>query len=78
MKSPIQQADGSKGKKGVPQGGSISPIISNIFMHHAFDIWMKQNHPTVPFERYVDDAIVHCRTKRQAEFMRAAIEERLA
>ncbi|WP_265024060.1 hypothetical protein [Wolbachia endosymbiont (group A) of Epagoge grotiana] len=47
-------------------------------MHHAFDIWMKQNHPTVPFERYVDDAIVHCRTKRQAEFMRAAIEERLA
>ncbi|ONI56078.1 RNA-directed DNA polymerase domain protein [Wolbachia pipientis wUni] len=39
---------------------------------------MKQNHPTVPFERYVDDAIVHCRTKRQAEFMRAAIEERLA
>ncbi|UPA54634.1 group II intron reverse transcriptase/maturase [Wolbachia pipientis] len=80
MKVPIQQADGNKvaRDKGVPQGGSISPIISNIFMHHAFDMWMKQNYPTVPFERCVDDAIVHCRTKRQAEFMKAMIEERLA
>jgi len=80
MKSPIQLADGSKvvRDKGVPQGGSISPIISNIFMHHVFDIWMKKNYPTVPFERYVDDAIVHCRTKRQAEFMKVMIEERLA
>nr|WP_253309275.1 reverse transcriptase domain-containing protein [Rickettsia endosymbiont of Ceutorhynchus assimilis] len=80
MKAPIQQADGSKvvRDKGVPQGGSVSPIISNIFMHHVFDIWMKKNYPTVPFERYVDDAIVHCRTKRQAEFMKVMIEERLA
>lgn len=80
MKAPIQQADGSKvvRDKGVPQGGSVSPIISNIFMHRVFDIWMKKNYPTVPFERYVDDAIVHCRTKRQAEFMKVMIEERLA
>ncbi|WP_264686617.1 group II intron reverse transcriptase/maturase [Wolbachia endosymbiont (group B) of Rhopobota naevana] len=80
MKAPIQQADGSRvtRDKGVPQGGSISPIISSIFMHHAFDMWMKQNYPTVPFERYVDDAIVHCRTKRQAGFMKVMIEERLA
>ncbi|WP_425386133.1 reverse transcriptase domain-containing protein [Wolbachia endosymbiont (group A) of Barypeithes pellucidus] len=58
MKAPIQQADGSKvvRDKGVPQGGSVSPIISNIFMHHVFDIWMKKNYPTVPFERYVDGA----------------------
>ncbi|WP_143689914.1 group II intron reverse transcriptase/maturase [Wolbachia endosymbiont of Nilaparvata lugens] len=80
MKAPIQQADGTREvrNKGVPQGGSVSPIISNIFMHHVFDIWMKKNYPTVPFERYVDDAIVHCRTKRQAEFMKVMIEERLA
>ncbi|WP_341817731.1 MULTISPECIES: group II intron reverse transcriptase/maturase [unclassified Wolbachia] len=80
MKSPIQLADGSKvvRDKGVPQGGSVSPIISNIFMHHVFDIWMKKNYPTVLFERYVDDAIVHCRTKKQAEFMKVMIEERLA
>lgn len=80
MKAPIQQADGRRvaRDKGVPQGGSISPIISNIFMHHAFDMWMKQNYPTVPFERYVDDAIVHCKTKEQADYMRVAIEGRLA
>ncbi|RZK34715.1 MAG: group II intron reverse transcriptase/maturase, partial [Hymenobacter sp.] len=80
MKAPIQQADGSKvvRDKGVPQGGSVSPIISNIFMHHVFDIWMKKNYPTVPFERYVDDAIVHCRTEKQAEFVKVMIEERLA
>lgn len=80
MKAPIQQADGTREvrNKGVPQGGSVSPIISNIFMHHAFDMWMRQNYPTIPFERYVDDAIVHYKTKRQADFMRVKIEERLA
>ncbi|WP_264686936.1 MULTISPECIES: group II intron reverse transcriptase/maturase [unclassified Wolbachia] len=80
MKAPIQQTDGSKviRDKGVPQGGSISPIISNIFMHHVFDEWMRQKCPTIPFERYVDDAIVHCKTQKQAEFMKIAIEERLA
>ncbi|WP_264723586.1 group II intron reverse transcriptase/maturase [Wolbachia endosymbiont (group A) of Cheilosia soror] len=80
MKSPVQLAGGSKvvRDKGVPQGGSVSPIISNIFMHHVFDIWMKKNYPTVPFERYVDDATVHCRTEKQAEFVKVMIEERLA
>ncbi|WP_395460289.1 group II intron reverse transcriptase/maturase [Wolbachia endosymbiont (group B) of Myelois circumvoluta] len=80
MKVPIQQADGSKvvRDKGVPQGGSISPIISNIFMHHVFDMWMRQNYPTMPFERYVDDAIVHCKTQKQAEFIKVMIEKRLA
>ncbi|WP_353282849.1 reverse transcriptase domain-containing protein [Wolbachia endosymbiont (group A) of Pogonocherus hispidulus] len=47
-------------------------------MHHAFDMWMRQNYPTIPSERYVDDAIVHCKTKRQADYMREAIERRLA
>ncbi|WP_250296696.1 group II intron reverse transcriptase/maturase [Wolbachia endosymbiont of Oedothorax gibbosus] len=80
MKAPIQQADGSRvvRDKGVPQGGSVSPIISNIFMHHVFDEWMREKYPTIPFERYVDDAIVHCKTLRQAEFMKVMIEERLA
>ncbi|MFP3017138.1 MAG: reverse transcriptase domain-containing protein [Wolbachia sp.] len=53
-------------------------MISNIFMHHVFDEWMRQKHPTIPFERYVDDAIVHCKTRKQAEFMKVMIEERLA
>ncbi|MCM1002343.1 group II intron reverse transcriptase/maturase [Wolbachia pipientis] len=80
MKAPIQQADGRKvvRERGVPQGGSISPIISNIFIHHVFDIWMKQDYPTVLFERYVDDVIVHCKTQKQADFMKVKIEKRLA
>ncbi|KLT22418.1 putative reverse transcriptase [Wolbachia endosymbiont of Armadillidium vulgare str. wVulC] len=53
-------------------------MISNIFMHHVFDEWMREKYPTIPFERYVDDAIVHCKTLRQAEFMKVTIEERLA
>lgn len=77
MKALIQQADGSKvvRDKGVQQGGSVSTIISNIFMHHVFDIWMKKNYTTVPFERYVDDAIVHFGAKRKAEFIKVMIEE---
>lgn len=80
MKCPIQQADGSKPvrKKGVLQGGLVSPMFSNIFIHHVFDDWMRQRHPTIPFERYVDDAIVHFITKEQADFMKIAIEEIVA
>jgi RNA-directed DNA polymerase len=80
MKAPIQQADGRKvvREKGVPQGGPISPMISKTFMHHVFDEWMRQKYPTLPFVRYADDAIVHCKTCGQAEIMKVMIEERLA
>jgi len=81
MKTPVQLADGSmviKKDKGVPQGGPISPIISNIFMNQVFDEWMKQKYPTIPFERYVDDLIVHCKTHKQASFIKEMIKERLA
>jgi len=79
IKSAMQLTDGTleARTKGVSQGGSVSPLISNMFMHHAFDEWMRQEHPTVPFERYVDDGLVHCKTKHQAEIMKKAIEERL-
>lgn len=49
-------------KAGTPQGGVISPVLANLFMHYAFDVWMKTNYPDCPFERYADDAIVHCKT----------------
>ncbi len=80
MKAPMQMLDGTlKGRdRGVSQGSSISPLISNIFMHHAFDEWMNIKYPTIPFERYVDDGLVHCKTKQQADFMQNAIKERLA
>ena len=62
--------------KGTPQGGVISPLLANLFLHYAFDRWMRRTYPAVPFERYADDAIVHCRTEAQAQEVLGAIRER--
>ena len=64
-------------KKGTPQGGVISPLLSNLFLHVVFDGWMQKHHPEKPFKRYADDIIVHCKTERQAQFMLARIGERM-
>ena len=63
--------------KGTPQGSAVSPILANLFMHYAFDSWMARNLPGCPFERYADDAIVHCRSRRQAEDVLAGIAARM-
>lgn len=64
-------------ERGTPQGGVVSPVLANIFLHLAFDQWMHEHYPDVPFERYADDVIVHCRTERQARWLLARIDERL-
>jgi RNA-directed DNA polymerase len=64
--------------KGTPQGGPISPLIANIFLHYGFDTWMVREFPGVVFERFADDAVVHCVTERQARLVRDAIGRRLA
>jgi retron-type reverse transcriptase len=48
---------------GTPQGGVISPTLANLFLHYAFDMWMKRTFPAIPFERYADDCICHCRSE---------------
>ena len=80
LKAPIQMEDGSliARASGSPQGSVISPLISNIFMHHAFDEWMRNKFSHLSFERYADDAVVHCRTENQAHYVRDAIAKRLA
>jgi len=80
LKAPAQLEDGSltEREKGTPQGGVISPLLANIFLHHAFDEWMRIKHPIAPFARYADDIIVHCRTEAQAQVMLSVIERRLA
>jgi RNA-directed DNA polymerase len=78
LKAPLQTADASQARaKGTPQGGVISPLIANIFMHHAFDDWMRRHHVDVPFERYADDLLAHCRTYAEAQQILEAIRERL-
>ena len=62
---------------GTPQGGVISPLLANLFLHVAFDSWMQKHHPDKPFERYADDVVVHCKTERQSKFMLRQIRERL-
>jgi len=55
----------------------ISPLLANLFLHYAFDEWMRRNHTHIPFERYTDDIIVHCKSERQAEWIKSVIEKRL-
>ncbi len=62
---------------GTPQGGVISPLLANLFLHVVFDKWMDKHHPEKPFERYADDIIVHCKTEKQALFMMRAIDQRM-
>jgi RNA-directed DNA polymerase len=80
LQAPLQQADGTlvARDRGTPQGSAISPLLANLFMHYAFDTWMVREFPTVQFERYCDDAVVHCRSESQAHRVRAAIAARLA
>jgi RNA-directed DNA polymerase len=79
LAAPMQTQDGIIIERvtGTPQGSAASPVLANLFMHYAFDTWLAREFPTVEFERYADDAVVHCVTRRQAEVVLAAIAERM-
>ena len=78
IKAPVQMKDGTieNREEGVPQGGVISPVLSNLFMHYAFDKWMERTFPNIPWCRYADDGLVHCKSKAQAKMVRASLEKR--
>ena len=79
LKAGVEQADGSIAArlKGTPLGGVVSPLLANLYLHHAFDQWMSKYFAANPFERYADDIIVHCNSKAEAEHLIASIRERL-
>ena len=79
LNAPAQEEDGTlrERDKGTPQGGVISPLLANLFLHYAFDEWMRRNYPASSFERYADDIVVHCETDLKAKHLREAITERL-
>jgi RNA-directed DNA polymerase len=64
--------------RGTPQGGVISPVLANLFLHYTFDLWMKRTYPHLLWCRYADDGLVHCRTEQEAEALKAALHARLA
>ena len=79
LQAPVQLPDGTlqQRDRGTPQGSPVSPVLANLFLHYAFDAWMAREFPGVRFERYVDDAVIHCVTERQARQVLAALQDRL-
>ncbi|MBT2487735.1 group II intron reverse transcriptase/maturase [Streptomyces sp. ISL-96] len=79
LAAPSQRPDGSllERERGTPQGAPVSPVLANLFLHYAFDMWMSREFPTVLFERYADDAVLHCVTERQARQVLAALQNRM-
>jgi RNA-directed DNA polymerase len=80
LKAPMMQEDGTvvERSRGTPQGGVVSPILSNAFLHYAFDLWMTRTYPDLPWCRYADDGLVHCRSEQEAVAFKAALQVRLA
>ena len=77
---PMEHEDGTKAerKSGTPQGGVVSPTLSNLFLHYTFDLWMARTHPDLPWCRYADDGLVHCRNEQEAQTLKADLQARLA
>ncbi len=80
LTAPLDNGDGTlvARDRGTPQGSAISPVLANIYLHYSFDMWMARELPTIPFERYVDDVVLHCKSERQARFVRSRVAERMA
>ena len=80
LKAPIQLEDGTlrPRDRGSPQGSAISPVLANIFLHYALDLWLSREFPGVPFERYADDVILHCKSQQQTQVVLDEIVKRLA
>lgn len=79
LSAPLQRPDGTlqPRDRGTPQGSAVSPVLANLFLHYAFDAWMAREFPTVAFERYVDDAVVHCVSETQAQVVARGIAKRM-
>jgi len=78
LKAPLQLADGTRVEraKGVPQGGVVSPLLSNLFLHYVFDVWMSKQFPRMLWCRYADDGLVHCKTEQEAQHILAELVQR--
>ena len=80
LKAPMELKDGTRlaRDRGTPQGGVVSPVLANLFMHYCFDTWMQREYPALLWCRYADDALIHCRTLEEAEQLMLTLQQRLA
>jgi RNA-directed DNA polymerase len=80
LTAPLDEGNGTlvARDRGTPQGSAISPVLANIYLHYAFDMWMTRELRDIPFERYVDDVVLHCKSKRQAEVVSSRVAQRMA
>ena len=80
LTAPLQLADGTlvERNRGTPQGGVVSPVMANLFLHYTFDVWMMKHYPENPWCRYADDGLVHCRSEQDAQAVKAALDARFA
>jgi group II intron reverse transcriptase/maturase len=80
LRAPMQSSEGtlSERTRGTPQGGVVSPVLANLFLHYAFDTWMKREFASIPWCRYADDGLLHCKSESQARYLRTALGRRLA
>ena len=80
LKVPVRMEDGHVEPRtsGTPQGGVISPLLANLFLHYAFDVWMARSYPHIPFERYADDIVCHCKSAEAAQALRHVLRDRFA
>ncbi len=71
LEAPIENSEGKQIERniGTPQGGVISPLLFNLYLHYTFDCWMKRSFPHIPFARYADDGVLHCRSEREATIL---------
>ena len=79
LAAPVKMPDGTLADRdrGTPQGSAVSPVLANLFLHYAFDAWLAREFPDCPFERYADDAVVHCASEDRARQVLAALDERM-
>jgi group II intron reverse transcriptase/maturase len=80
LTAPMQRPNGEQVNrdKGTPQGGVVSPLLANLFLHYAFDKWLQKHYPNTPWCRYADDGLVHCRSEAEAKQMLAVLEQRFS
>ena len=78
LTAPVQHPDGSLEArvKGTPQGGVISPLLANLYLHYTFDKWMERHYSHITFERYADDVVCHCAHQLECEALKAALTAR--